>query len=192
MSRISRAIVVVLAVVTLVGVGPALSAAAHTALVESDPRDGATIEVAPSEVTLTFNEAISDLSPPQARLTGPGTAEPRLGAAQVDDAVLVIPVTEVIRDAGEYSLDWRVVSEDGHAVSGTIHFTFAPPVAATPIRAASPDSLPTPEGVNTAAPGGTKSENSNPVLRTLTFVVPVTVIALFLVVLFLVLRRRRG
>lgn len=105
-----------------IAAGPA---AAHAALAGSTPVNGSTIDVAPEQVTLTFNEdikqefhALSVLGPDGAQW---GQGEPRAAGRDltVDLAGLGNP--------GEYTIGFRVVSADGHPIQGTIAFEFAAP-----------------------------------------------------------------
>ena len=100
------------------------AAAAHAALVSSDPADGAQLKVAPAAVTMTFSES----------------PDPKLSVVHVLDAagsqVEAAPVASVPGDPkqlretlksglpdGVYTVSWRVVSEaDGHVTAGAFAF----------------------------------------------------------------------
>jgi methionine-rich copper-binding protein CopC len=100
------------------GAGPA---AAHAVLEKTSPADGSTVSAAPASVSLTFDEA------PQTKfsavhVTGPDGQRKDNGPITVANAVL----TEQLggsRPAGRYVVDWRVISDDGHPVSGQFSFT---------------------------------------------------------------------
>jgi len=73
---------------TMIGaVGLTGTAAAHTELIGSDPADGATLEQAPSSITLTFNEPVQDFEPLLA-VTGPDGQPYPAGVPVVDSATL--------------------------------------------------------------------------------------------------------
>ncbi|MGW0226921.1 copper resistance CopC family protein [Actinopolymorpha singaporensis] len=94
---------------------------AHAALVSSDPKDGAVLDRPPRQITLEFDEAISRKFDFVA-VSGPGGATYQSGGARV----LGTKVTQRLADlgpAGTYQVAWRVVSADGHPVSGTLRFT---------------------------------------------------------------------
>jgi copper resistance protein C len=102
----------------LLGSAPAW---AHSRLESSDPADGTSLATAPQKVSLTFNE------PVQAGFTtitviGPDGADYHTGTpTEVDDTVSigVLP----LGPAGAYKIGYRVVSADGHPVSGSVGFT---------------------------------------------------------------------
>lgn len=113
--RLSR----VLSLVLVVMLGTAAPAVAHTSLVSTDPVDGATLEAAPPQVVLTFSEPLRD--PSEASVVVDGDAvEARV---EVDGPRLV--VTPAQPAEGEHEVNYRVVSADGHPVTGTTSFVVA-------------------------------------------------------------------
>ncbi|GAA1296553.1 copper resistance CopC family protein [Pseudonocardia xinjiangensis] len=137
------AVTVLCGLALLLGAGPAL---AHTRLESSDPADGASLSTAPQRVSLTFNET---MQPGFTTLTvvGPDQARYETGDVTANGDTVSIAVRP-LGPAGSYQIGYRVVSEDGHPVSGSIGFTLttAGPGAAA---AASPAA--------TAAPAPTSS-----------------------------------
>jgi len=133
--------------------GPAGPATAHDSLTASDPADGATVEVAPDRVTLTFTEPALELGT-QVLVTGPDGVTVSEGPVVLDGTT----VTQALlaeRPAGAYRVDWRVTSEDGHPVSGTFTFTASTGVAPEP------DPTPTP-AVPSPSPAGAGTTSSTP------------------------------
>jgi copper transport protein len=97
----------------------AVSAFAHASLIDTVPPDGAMLRAGPADVTLHFNEAVAPLV---FKLALPdGSVQPLTQAASVADG-LKISLPEV-RAAGTYLLSWRVVSEDGHPVGGSLTYS---------------------------------------------------------------------
>lgn len=100
----------------VLGAGPA---SAHTALVGSDPADGAALTTSPSTITLEFNENIGSTT--QVAVIAPdGTAVKVTGVKAVDNKV-----TANVADVGQrgkYAMSYRVVSADGHPVSATLSY----------------------------------------------------------------------
>ncbi len=139
--------------------GFAAPAAAHTAPIPGGvPADGATVEEMPKEVTIVFGGALlagGEGASITADPTGKGD-DWTDGAPIVDESTLTIPVDPEI-PAGEYTVTWRVVAEDGHALSGTQTFTYAPTAAEdTPVPDASATTEPSESSaVDTAAPADT-------------------------------------
>ncbi len=112
------AVLAVLAFGALLGAGPA---AAHSVLLSTSPPRGGTVDTAPSSVSLTFDEM------PQGQfstihVTGPDGQRRDNGHVQVLNDVVTEPLAGT-RPAGRYVVDWRVVSADGHPVSGEFTFT---------------------------------------------------------------------
>ncbi|MCM3696209.1 copper resistance CopC family protein [Microbacterium oleivorans] len=95
-------------------------AAAHDELVGSSPAVGADLAEAPAEITLTYSAAIMTEGATVAVFDASGRdwAE---GAPAIDTNTLTLPVAGL--PAAGYVVEWRVVSSDGHPISGTIPFT---------------------------------------------------------------------
>ena len=120
MTRVVRALAVLGAafLAFVLGAGPA---AAHSVLLKTSPARGAAVATAPSTVVLTFNEM------PQGEfstihVTGPDGQRRDDGHVQVVNDDVTEPLAGT-RPAGRYVVNWRVVSADGHPVSGEFTFT---------------------------------------------------------------------
>ncbi|KQY59219.1 hypothetical protein ASD11_06450 [Aeromicrobium sp. Root495] len=99
-------------------VGAAGPAAAHAALVSTDPADGSTLEALPQEITLTFNEPVGQ---PAIVVTAPDGTRVSEKASSLD-ATVTAPL-EGEAQKGRYTLAYRVVSADGHPIAGETTFT---------------------------------------------------------------------
>lgn len=102
----------------LLGSAPAW---AHSQLERSDPTDGTSMAAGPQKVSLTFNESVQ---PGFTAITviGPDGNDYHAGTvAEVDDTVSV--GVQPLGPAGTYKIGYRVVSADGHPVSGSVTFT---------------------------------------------------------------------
>jgi copper resistance protein C len=108
-------------------------AAAHAALSGSDPAADARIDTAPARVTLTFNEAIQ-LSFASLTVVGPDGAHYEGGDLRADGSDLSTDL-RALGAAGQYTVAFRVVSEDGHPIQGSYGFELTraatPPPAVT-------------------------------------------------------------
>ncbi|MTB87135.1 copper resistance protein CopC [Aeromicrobium senzhongii] len=94
-----------------------MPAQAHTSLVSSDPAQGARLEQAPERIVLTFTESLRQ--PSEASLLVDGTAL----TAEIDvDGPRVVVTPPADAADGNYEVNYRVVSADGHPVTGTIEF----------------------------------------------------------------------
>lgn len=107
----------------LISAGPALapSASAHDVLVSSDPEADASVEHAPEAVTLTFSDEVLDTSP-MIRVTAADGTVLTEGAPAIDGSVVSLPLPDAV-PAGEYTVQWRIVSADGHPVEDSLTFT---------------------------------------------------------------------
>lgn len=133
------------AVLTLCGL--AAPAAAHDELTGTTPADGASVDVPPAAVELTFTEPPLALGS-QVQVTGPDGEVVNAGDPQIVDTVVSQPLASGL-PAGDYTIAWRVTSSDGHPISGELAFT-ATAGAAEPEESATPE--PEPTGGATAAP----------------------------------------
>ncbi|MFK4034439.1 copper resistance protein CopC [Nonomuraea wenchangensis] len=130
--------VLLLACVAAVVVPP-YAAQAHNVLVGSDPRDGATLTAAPERVTLVFDQAVRQ-GYAQIGVTGAD------GSSWADgDAVVAAERVSVklkpLPGGGAYVVGYRILSADGHPVTGKLTFTLAPAAAASPAPAAAPEAV---------------------------------------------------
>lgn len=125
-----------LAAAAVVGLAAVLAtaspAAAHDELLASSPADGERLAVAPAEVSLSFSADVLTMGAAVIVVDQTGrdwvAEEPA-----VTDATVTATLDEGMPEAG-YELRWRVVSSDGHPISGVIPFTIgdAEPLTRTP------------------------------------------------------------
>jgi methionine-rich copper-binding protein CopC len=95
------------------------SAFAHTELSQSVPADQAALEVAPKEVMLHFSQAVrlTALS-----VTKQGESPADLGPLPAGtNEHFVVPAGDLA--AGAYTVEWRALAGDGHALRGAFTFT---------------------------------------------------------------------
>lgn len=107
---------------------PADAAQAHDYLVASTPAAGSTIHSPVSTVSLTFDDIVLDYSKGSTALlvTGPGRSSRHFETtcATIDNRTVSAGVA--LGRPGVYTVTWRVVSADGHPVTDSIRFTYAP------------------------------------------------------------------
>lgn len=104
-----------LAVTTNAGV-----AFAHAIRIAADPAENATLSVAPSRVSATFNEPLQTTFAAMT-VVGPDANVWSSGRPHVQGAVLSVDVRP-LGPAGTYTVNYRVTSADGHPVSGSWSF----------------------------------------------------------------------
>ncbi|NHC22942.1 copper resistance protein CopC [Nocardioides sp. IC4_145] len=109
--------------------GGSAPAAAHTALISIDPADGARVPHPPSTITLVFSEQMTpDLSTVAVRVNGEGAVRAELQRGS-NTSTLVAKVPDSLAGAADQAQEWtvvyRVVSRDGHPVTGQSTLTVA-------------------------------------------------------------------
>ncbi|WP_018502903.1 copper resistance CopC family protein [Parafrankia discariae] len=143
------AVVVMMLAVIFVTPRPAW---AHSTLRGTDPADGSTLDAPPSRISLVFSEAVwADYA--TVAVTRDGGGQIPADPPQVTDTTLSVAVRDVT--AGDYHVAWRVVSADGHPISGEFSFTVAAPpatVATTAPAAPAGGTSTAPSTATTAAP----------------------------------------
>jgi copper resistance protein C len=116
--------------------GLASPAFAHNYLVASTPAAGQKLTALPSKFIVTTNEGLLDLSGHGAGFAFDiEDAAHRFygdGCVTVDGPSMTIAPT--IGAAGKYRVIWQVVSADGHIVSNSYSFTWAPTGKFTPAK----------------------------------------------------------
>lgn len=115
----------------LAGAGPA---SAHAALTGSDPQDGAVVDTAPKEVTLSFSEAIA-VGDDSIRVLDPSgkradtEAEPR-DLSEGGTVRYGVALHSGLPD-GTYTVAWQAISADSHPISGAFTFSIGAPSETT-------------------------------------------------------------
>lgn len=106
------------------------SASAHAQLESSDPADGATLAALPETVSVTLNEDVGS----GAVLRVLDSSGVRVDDDQVTTAGrrVLVGVRPGSSAAGAYRIVYRLVSADGHPVSGEIGFRVQPADDASP------------------------------------------------------------
>ncbi len=133
----------------LAGAGPA---SAHDVLVGSDPADGASLTTVPAQVSFTFDQPVQNFDPVVA-ITGPDGVSHTSNGVSVLGNVVSAPFGQIV--AGRYIAAYRIISADGHPVTGEIRFTVAAGASAAPTSAGD-----TPEP---SAPVTTRASSALPV-----------------------------
>ena len=100
--------------------GHATGASAHESLTDSSPRSGEVLESGPSEIALVFSGQLLEDGAAVA-VSDSDSDDWASGAPAVEDATAIVELDQALPD-GEYEVLWRVVSSDGHPISGA--FTF--------------------------------------------------------------------
>src|SRR5919198_4161929 len=95
------------------------SALAHAYLLRVVPPDRAVLAKAPRELRLVFDEPVTPASGTAAVRNGGGSVLG--GRPRAVGKELVIPLRAGL-GAGDYTVRWRVISDDGHLEGGVVAF----------------------------------------------------------------------
>lgn len=173
-------------------------AQAHDTLLESDPADGATLETSPEAITLTFSADILDVSP-LVRITDESGEQLAEITPSIDGPVATATLEEPL-PAGTSTVQWRVVSSDGHPIEGTFEVTVeqdaaaeetteAPAEESSPAEESAPAETAAPAEEGEQATAEAAEEESGSSMTPLLIVLGVAVVGAVVAVL-LIMRRR--
>ncbi|WME22055.1 copper resistance protein CopC [Brachybacterium sp. GU-2] len=173
-------------------------AQAHDTLLESDPADGATLETSPEAITLTFSADILEVSP-LVRITDESGEQLAEITPSVDGPVATATLEEPL-PAGTSTVQWRVVSSDGHPIEGTFEVTAeqdtaaeetteAPAEESSPTEESAPAETTTPAEEDEQATAEAAEDESGSSMTPLLIVLGVVVVGAVVAVL-LIMRRR--
>ncbi|KJL42520.1 MULTISPECIES: copper resistance protein CopC [Microbacterium] len=174
--------------VVLATASPAL---AHDELLGSDPAADSTLDALPAQLTLTFSAEIADDDGASVvEVTDSSGSSLVDGAPTVQDNVLTQPLAG--EASGAVRVLWKVVSSDGHPISGEFSFTVTG--APTPTETASPTPTATTAPTESAEP--TPTVTSEPVADEGSSALPwiiagVLALALIAAVVYLLVSRSR-
>lgn len=98
-------------------------AAAHASLKSTNPEAGATLQAAPKEIALTFNEKVEEAF--SSITVADAAGKPVVsGKAKVDaDNPAILRLEVPALSAGTYTVTWAVAGHDGHRRKGDFKFT---------------------------------------------------------------------
>lgn len=189
MSR-SRTLIATLFLAAALVAGAASPAAAHDELVASSPSPGERLDEAPSEVSLTFSADVLTIGAAVVIADASGR-DWAAGAPVVTDGVVTVAIEPGMTDAG-YEIRWRVVSEDGHPISGIVPFTVG---TGSPLER-SPAATAAPTDILAAGAGDAVQEQSahedQAVLRIALVGIGGAIVAAAVFTLIQLLRRKKG
>lgn len=110
--------VVAVSALSLIGIGA--PAYAHDQLVTTTPENGQVLATAPADITLTFTEGVLDIGTAIVVMDSSGT-DWAASVPTVQDGTLTTALKSGMPN-GVYTVNWRVVSADGHPVGASFVF----------------------------------------------------------------------
>ncbi|OLF18330.1 copper resistance CopC family protein [Actinophytocola xanthii] len=134
-----RRFVSVVVVACLALVGHATPAFAHNSLIGSNPANESTVQESPSTIELTFDQPVQTGEGLNTiAVTGPEGTNWTVGPAAVASNVVSAPLSD-LGPTGTYRIGYRILSADGHPVSGEVTFTLAKAGDGTPAASTASD-----------------------------------------------------
>ncbi|MBE1875277.1 FixH family protein [Myceligenerans pegani] len=118
------------ALVCALVVGPAGTATAHATLIGTDPAEGAVLDAAPERVTFTFDESV--IGVPAGIKVFDATGTEVASSSSVRGSRLFVDLEDEVDD-GTLVVLWRLVSEDGHPIGGSLSFAVGAPSEAVDV-----------------------------------------------------------
>ena len=128
MARVLAGLAALLSALCIAG-----TAWAHATLVSSEPADGSVLTQPPKMVQLNFNEGVA---PAVIGVIDAAGKSRDVAARAVGQSLLIVLPDDLPQ--GTQIVSYRVVSQDGHPVAGSILFSIGPVTGAAPPAKASP------------------------------------------------------
>jgi len=99
------------------------AANAHTSLVSSNPKSNAMLMESPKSISITFNEDLIKISGKNvSKISLSNTiGNVKLGAITINKGTITAKLLKTL-PVSKYKVTYRVVSADGHPVSGSYNF----------------------------------------------------------------------
>ncbi|TFB75886.1 copper resistance protein CopC [Cryobacterium glaciale] len=129
--------------------GAAPAASAHDSVLATVPSDTEHVDLAPATVSMRFTDDIMQLGAVMLVVDAAGT-DWAVGEPALDGPTATLAVDPALPD-GAYQVRWRVVSADGHPISGTFDFSVGSGRAAAPTTDAAAPAFTTPTDSSVAA-----------------------------------------
>ncbi|WP_105035240.1 copper resistance CopC family protein [Cryobacterium aureum] len=134
------------------------AASAHDSVLATVPSDTEHVDLAPAAVSMRFTDDIMQLGAIMLVVDSAGT-DWGTGEPALDGPTATVAVDPALPD-GAYQVRWRVVSADGHPISGTFDFSVGDASAAAPTTDAAAPVFITP--IDSSVVASTPSEDGMP------------------------------
>jgi methionine-rich copper-binding protein CopC len=139
------------------------AAPSHNVLIASTPEANETLTELPPEFSITTNEDLLALPGSKGfALEIQDAAGAYYGDGCVEVAGPTMSAAAALGEPGDYTVLWQAVSEDGHSVSGSIPFTWAPADDVEPSTGSAAPPVCGEAATPTPTPSATASPTSEP------------------------------
>jgi len=113
-------------------------AAAHTSVVKTVPEYKSTLSEMPPSISIEFTDVLMTLGEKKVNsieLTGPDGSPVAIESTSIDQRTLTVQLPEQSYQDGTYLVSYRVVSADGHSISGSYElYLNTPSKGAAPVE----------------------------------------------------------
>jgi len=109
------------------GITSMAAANSHSSFVTSTPVKNSTVKELPAEVRIQFDQdllVIGEENPNRVEIINPNNQKIS-GESSVAGPFVYAPITNQEAIAGDYTVNYRIASADGHVVTGTYQFSIA-------------------------------------------------------------------
>lgn len=160
-ARSAASAVIALLLACLLGFAGAAPAQAHDQLIQSSPAPEAALDASPTDITLSYSANIMDIGP-MIVLQDAAGQDWATGEPIIDGTTVTSTIDDALPD-GSYAINWRVVSSDGHPITGTIPFTVGAPTSDAPAAETTPETEGgAVSGATPSAPGSPSGATTEP------------------------------
>lgn len=94
---------------------------AHTNIVSVSPNRDAVLTTSPTQVIITTDDAVQDMGT-AITVTSPSGARVDDGSTEVEGKSVLIGLS-TLTERGDYTVNYRLLAQDGHALDGSYTFT---------------------------------------------------------------------
>ena len=176
--------------------GLAGPASAHNYLVASTPAVNGTLTSLPKTFEITTNDRLLDIGGSDSgfafRVVGPDGKYYEDGCVDVDGPSMTTPAA--LGDSGKYTVEWQIISADGHTVSDSYDFTWDAPAGFSPAAGSAEPPTCASDGASSSAAAtttGTESGESSSTASDALWIGAGGIVVVAAVVAVLLLVRRR-
>lgn len=156
-SRSSRTLALWLtAALAAIAVVPAIPALAHSELLESTPATGSKLSEPPQQVRLVFGENVQEQGGAIVVQADDGSRVDQANTFATDANTATVQLAKNA-PSGKFTVNFRVVSADGHIVSDTFSYRVTPSSTPTPTPAPSTATSAAPTSPSSPSAAGTSA-----------------------------------
>ena len=133
---LQRVLTLLISLLALLFIQPVANA--HVSVISTSPQYQSTIDALPEKLVIGFNSPLIVLGAKKTNtleVINPNGQSVVVGDVSVEGATISVALNQSQSVAGDYTVRYRVVSTDGHAVSGSYHFLLSTGQSALPLPA---------------------------------------------------------